>query len=95
MQYAIPNIPSELKTQIQRETLLAKEAKYEHGLKRNDYEYDDIVSTLRENNNASRAESRSQFRGSWARRLSKLSDGLDAHVEVTQRHKNKTVWEVT
>lgn len=38
------------------------------------------------------------MRGSWARRLSRLSDGLDAHVEVTSRKKNSvgsTVWEVT
>lgn len=35
------------------------------------------------------------IRGSWARRLSKISDGLDAHVEVTSRQRNSTVWEVT
>lgn len=38
------------------------------------------------------------FRGSWARRLSKLSDGLDAHIEITSRQRNSvssTVWEVT
>lgn len=46
----------QLKTQIQRETMLAKEAKYEHGLKKTDYEYDDLISTLRDNNNASRNE---------------------------------------
>ncbi|KAH1018121.1 hypothetical protein HUJ05_005937 [Dendroctonus ponderosae] len=37
------------------------------------------------------------IRGSWARRLSRLSDGLDAHVEVVSRKKNSitqsTVWE--
>lgn len=41
----------------------------------------------------------SGIRGSWARRLSRLSDGLDAHVEVTSRKRNSTVsttvWEVT
>ncbi|GLV36888.1 uncharacterized protein CBL_02277 [Carabus blaptoides fortunei] len=96
MQYAIPDIPSELKTQIQRETLLAKEAKYEHGLRRNSgFEYDEVVNTLRENNNASRAERSQGIRGSWARRLSKISDGLDAHVEVTSRQRNSTVWEDT
>lgn len=46
----------QLRTQIQRETLLAKEAKYEHGLKKNDYEYDELLGNLRENNNASRNE---------------------------------------
>lgn len=48
----------QLKTQIQRETLLAKEAKYEHGLKKNDYDYDEIMNTIRDNNNASRGDTR-------------------------------------
>lgn len=39
---------------MQREALLAKEAKYEHGLKRQDSEYDEILHTIRENNNSSR-----------------------------------------
>ncbi|KAK9876029.1 hypothetical protein WA026_011144 [Henosepilachna vigintioctopunctata] len=103
MQYVIPDIPSELKTQMQREALLAKEAKYEHGLKKQEGEYDEILHTIRENNNASRNGSRdprvSGLRGSWARRLSRMSDGLDAHVEVTSRNKknsvSSTVWEVT
>ncbi|XP_044763195.1 anoctamin-4-like isoform X2 [Coccinella septempunctata] len=103
MQYVIPDVPSELRTQIQREALLAKEAKYEHGLKRQETEYDEILHTIRENNNSSRngaKETRvSGLRGSWARRLSRISDGLDAHVEVTSRTKkssvSSTVWEVT
>ncbi|KAJ3652368.1 hypothetical protein Zmor_018341 [Zophobas morio] len=96
MQYVIPGVPSELKTQIQRETLLAKEAKYEHGLKKSDNDmYEDLMNNLKENNNP-RLEGRPAIRGSWARRLSRLSDGLDAHVEVTSRKKNSvssTVWE--
>lgn len=98
MQYVIPDVPSELRTQIQRETMLAKEAKYEHGLKKNDYDYDELVTTLRDNNNASRNERSVALKGSWARRLSKLSDGLEAHVEVTSKKKksvSSTVWEVT
>jgi hypothetical protein len=68
MQYVIPDVPSEvrrsdaeeqllddlfqLKTQIQREALLAKEAKYEHGLKKSDNDmYEDLMHTLKENNN--------------------------------------------
>lgn len=52
MQYVIPDVPSELKTQIQRETLLAKEAKYEHGLKKSDNDmYEDLMNTIKENNN--------------------------------------------
>ncbi|KAJ8932618.1 hypothetical protein NQ314_014548 [Rhamnusium bicolor] len=39
-----------LKTQMQREALLAKEAKYEHGLKKNDYDYDELLSTFKDNN---------------------------------------------
>ncbi|KAH1018122.1 hypothetical protein HUJ05_005938 [Dendroctonus ponderosae] len=49
MQYVIPDVPSELNTQIQRETLLAKEAKYEHGLRKTEYDYDDVLNTIREN----------------------------------------------
>ncbi|XP_068899674.1 anoctamin-4-like [Tenebrio molitor] len=99
MQYVIPDVPSELKTQIQREALLAKEAKYEHGLKKSDNDmYEDLMHTLKENNNPRLETTRPAMRGSWARRLSRLSDGLDAHVEVTSRKKNSvgsTVWEVT
>ncbi|PSN52662.1 hypothetical protein C0J52_06028 [Blattella germanica] len=35
MAYAIPDVPSEVRTQIQREKLLEKEAKYEHGMQGN------------------------------------------------------------
>lgn len=96
MQYVIPNVPSELKTQMQREALLAKEAKYEQGLKNNkDLDYDELLQTIRENNNASRGEPRG-IRGSWARRLSKMSDPLDAHVEIAKNNSvASTVWEVT
>lgn len=41
---------------MQRENLLAKEAKYEHGLRRNSENYDEVVNALREGNNASRGE---------------------------------------
>nr|XP_022905262.1 anoctamin-4-like [Onthophagus taurus] len=98
MQYMIPDVPSELRTQIQRETLLAKEAKYEHGLKKSDFDYEDLLGTIRENNNASRIERTPAIKGPWARRLSKISDGLDAHVEVTSKKRNSnnsTVWEYT
>ncbi|KAF5284242.1 hypothetical protein FQR65_LT00242 [Abscondita terminalis] len=97
MQYMIPDVSSELKTQMQRESLLAKEAKYEHGLKR-DYDYDEVLHTIRDNNNGSRLDRAITLRGSWARRLSKISDGLDAHVNIENKRKtsgNTTVWEVT
>ncbi|KAF7286638.1 hypothetical protein GWI33_004671 [Rhynchophorus ferrugineus] len=96
MQYVIPDVPSELRTQMQREALLAKEAKYEHGLKKTEYDYDDVLNTIREHDNSYRNnESKIGIRGSWARRLSRLSDGLDAHVEVISRKKTptSTVWE--
>lgn len=35
--------------------MLAKEAKYEHGLKK-EYDYDELLSAFRESNNASRGE---------------------------------------
>lgn len=57
MSFVIPDIPSEVKTQIQREKLLAKEAKFEHGLTRaaaRDGEYEDLIAAIRDNNNASR-----------------------------------------
>uniref|UniRef100_A0A182JV28 Anoctamin n=1 Tax=Anopheles christyi TaxID=43041 RepID=A0A182JV28_9DIPT len=95
MQFIIPDIPIEVKTQIQREQLLAKEAKYQHGLKKSrETDYEEILHTLREQSN----NSRQGMRGSWARRLSRISDGLDAHVEVPNRPRHSlesTVWEVT
>ncbi len=106
MQFIIPDIPVELKTQIQREQLLAKEAKYQHGLKKSqENEYNELLQLLREQNNASRGGGGGQttgattgVRGSWARRLSRISDGLDAHVEIATKPKRSiesTVWEVT
>uniref|UniRef100_A0A1B0CZZ4 Anoctamin n=1 Tax=Phlebotomus papatasi TaxID=29031 RepID=A0A1B0CZZ4_PHLPP len=81
MQFIIPNVPSEVRTQIQREQLLAKEAKYQHGLKKaRDNDYEDLIQALRDQNTGSRAGF--GIRGSWARRLSRLSDGVDAHVDV-------------
>ncbi|XP_058829610.1 anoctamin-4 isoform X2 [Topomyia yanbarensis] len=95
MQFIIPDIPVEVKTQIQREQMLAKEAKYQHGLKKSrETDYEEILHVLREQSN----NSRQGVRGSWARRLSRLSDGLDAHVEVSNRPRQSlesTVWEVT
>ncbi|KAJ8706285.1 hypothetical protein PYW08_010911 [Mythimna loreyi] len=76
----IPDVPSELKTQIQRETLLAKEAKYEHGRRRLSTEYRQLISQK------SLAEGQEKPPGAtWLRRTSRASDGLDAHVAVAQR----------
>lgn len=103
MQFIIPDIPVELKTQIQREQLLAKEAKYQHGLKKSqENEYNELLQLLRDQNNTSRGGggqvAAGGVRGSWARRLSRISDGLDAHVEISTKPKRSiesTVWEVT
>ena len=96
MSYVIPAIPRSLATQLQRERLLAQEAKYEKGIKSREDD-DDILSMLREAGSIGRAAGGG--RGSWARRFSKLSDGLDAHVDVASRHNRNsdgsTVWEVT
>ncbi|CAL7951750.1 unnamed protein product [Xylocopa violacea] len=94
MSYVIPDVPHSLATQLQRERLLAQEAKYEKGIKSKEDE-EDILSVLREAGSIGRAAGGA--RGSWARRFSKLSDGLDAHVDVASRHnrngEGSTVWE--
>ncbi|SPP84691.1 blast:Anoctamin-4 [Drosophila guanche] len=99
MQFIIPDVPSEVKTQMQREQLLAKEAKYQHGIKRAQGDSQDIMSLFRDaSNRTSVAGSQGTNRGSWARRFSRLSDGLDAHVEVAARPRRSvesTVWEVS
>ena len=96
MSYVIPAVPLALATQQQRERLLAQEAKYEKGLKKKEDE-DDILSMLREAGSIGRTGGGG--RGSWGRRFSKLSDGLDAHVDLgakTSRNSDgSTVWEVT
>jgi anoctamin-4 len=55
MQFIIPDIPVELKTQIQREQLLAKEAKYQHGLQKSrENDYEEVLQKLREQGSNSR-----------------------------------------
>ncbi|CAD1471715.1 unnamed protein product [Heterotrigona itama] len=97
MSYVIPAVPRSLATQLQRERLLAQEAKYEKGIKSREDE-DDILSMLREAGSIG-GRAAGGARGSWARRFSKLSDGLDAHVDVASRHNRNsdgsTMWEVT
>lgn len=97
MQFIIPDIPVEVRTQIQREQLLAKEAKYQHGLKKSqENEYNELLQSLRDQNPVGR---QAAARGSFTRRLSRISDGLDAHVEIASKPKHRTsestVWEVT
>lgn len=94
MQFIIPDIPVEVKTQMSREALLAKEAKYQSGLKKSqEVDYNDVLQTMQISSN------RGVLRGSWARRLSHIGDGLDAHVEIATKPKqtsvSSTLWEVT
>ncbi|CAK1593025.1 unnamed protein product [Parnassius mnemosyne] len=77
MQLFIPDVPTELRTQMQREALLAKEAKYEHGRRRLSTEYRQLISQ--------KSDSGEKASGAWMRRTSRASDGLDAHVAVSQR----------
>ncbi|XP_036326265.1 anoctamin-5 [Rhagoletis pomonella] len=103
MQFIIPDIPAEVKTQMQREQLLAKEAKYQHGIKRAQQgDNQDLMSIFRDagsrGSGATMGTGGFMGRGSWARRFSRLSDGLDAHVEVAARPRRSvesTVWEVS
>ena len=110
MQFIIPDIPAEVKTQMQREALLAKEAKYQHGIRRAQGDNQDIMSLFRDatqrgstatliaGTETSAPKIGATARGSWARRFSRMSDGLDAHVEVAarpgRRSVESTVWEV-
>ncbi|XP_023244977.1 anoctamin-4 [Copidosoma floridanum] len=80
MSYIIPEVPRSLATQMKREKLLAQEAKYEKGMRNREAD-EDLFSVLRD---AGLGAARPGItRSTWARRFSKLSDGLDAHVEVS------------
>lgn len=99
MQFVIPDIPVEVKTQMSREALLAKEAKYQSGLKKSqEVDYNDVLQSM-QNIQGNTSNRQGLLRGSWARRLSRVSgnDGLDAHVEIASKPKrklNSVLWEV-
>ncbi|XP_063372345.1 anoctamin-4 [Cydia amplana] len=78
MQLFIPDVPTELRTQMQREALLAKEAKYEHGRRRLSTEYRQLITQKSDGGVATE-------RAPWMRRASRASDSLDAHVAIAQR----------
>ena len=96
MAYAIPDIPAEVRTQIQREKLLEKEAKYEHGIQSNfNDNYSDMLLQQRERSMAAAAGA---ARSWWARRLSRVSDNADTQETTGRQQKShntsSTVWEV-
>jgi hypothetical protein len=96
MAYAIPDVPAEVRTQIQREKVLEKEAKYEQGTQGNPHaNYGEMLLAQRER---SLAAAVGAARSWWERRLSRVSDSHDAQ-ETSRQHKasnsNSTVWEVT
>lgn len=103
MQFIIPDIPAEVKTQMQREQLLAKEAKYQHGVRENAQDQD-LTSLLKnhesddqpEDGGAHTVAGSIPFRGGWARKFSRANDSLDAHVNVTSRKRGSDeVWDAS
>lgn len=92
MQFVIPDIPAEVKTQMQREQILSKEAKYRHGKKETQKD-EDLMSLLKHQETEDQMEDGGvhtisgnvPFRSSWGRRFSRLNDSLDAHVNVSSR----------
>lgn len=96
MAYVIPDVPAEVQTQIQREKLLEKEAKYEQGTQGNlNANYGEMLLAQRERSLAAAAGA---ARSWWGRRLSRVSDSLEVQ-ETSRQHKvnnsNSKVWEVT
>ena len=96
MAYAIPDVPAEVRTQIQREKLLEKEAKYQQGAQGNLHaNYGEMLLAQRER---SLAVAAGAARSWWERRLSRVSDSHDTQ-EASRQHKtsnsSSTVWEVT
>lgn len=74
MAYIIPEIPSELKTQIKRERLLMKEAQYEHtaSYQKDSDEYDDLLNAIRNSRSGTRLSDVLEKK-KWARRMSQFS----------------------
>lgn len=98
MQFIIPDVPAEVKTQIQREQLLAKEAKYQHEIKRTQQANEDESPVTGRSIRSEQNDSKTS-RQSWYRRFSRFSDGLDSHLDIAnhadRRPTENTVWEAT
>ncbi|XP_063218601.1 anoctamin-4 [Bacillus rossius redtenbacheri] len=84
MAYVIPDVPSEVRTQIQREKMLANEAKYERGLKDGGASGDaqDLVGRIRGSSVSWGG------RTWWGRRLSRVSDS-----SAPPDRDNSALWE--
>lgn len=94
MQFLIPDVPRELKTQMQREQLLAKEAKYQNGVVKAQ-EYEDLLTAIRDNGNNKTGSlaGRTLNKTSWGRKISRTSD---AGLENQDKAKSVNgVWEIT
>lgn len=51
MKFIIPDIPVEMKTQMQREALLTKEEKYQNGIRKSQIEeYNDMMQKIKNSN---------------------------------------------
>lgn len=75
MAYIIPDVPREVKTQIQREKLLAKEEKYERSTTRID-DYDELLNAIRNTRNSSQLSNVMQRR-SWVQALQQSRIGKE------------------
>lgn len=91
MQFLIPDVPRELKTQMQREQLLAKEAKYQNGVVKAQ-EYEDLLTAIRDN--GSNKTARALNKTSWGRRISKTSDASGTENQDKTKSLNG-IWEIT
>lgn len=87
---------TQVRTQMAREAFVAKEAKYQTGLKKSqEVDYTNVLQSIQ--NTASNRQG--LLRGSWARRLSRISNNTDASDEANGKNKRNnattTLWEVT
>lgn len=87
MQFLIPDIPRELKTQMQREQLLAKEAKYQNGIVKAQ-EYEELLTAIRDNSNNKVAKGIN--RSSWGRRISRTSNH-EPHEKTSSEFANNII----
>lgn len=86
---------------MSRETFVAKEAKYTSGLKKSqEVDYTNVLQSIQNTAN----NRQGLLRGSWARRLSRISNNVDSSDEANVKNKRNnaaaattttTLWEVT